>query len=123
MAYGYSKDRPDRRDCFDQDVRRQCARIINGIYGQSVKSSGPVVYLISTDNLEFVKIGFTRCLEHRLRSLRTASHVEPIIRLTIPGTQSLERELHTRFAASRTNREWFRLTDDIRTLIASASGG
>ncbi|WP_168193285.1 GIY-YIG nuclease family protein [Bradyrhizobium sp. NAS96.2] len=123
VAYGYPRERPERTDCFDQDVRRQCVRVINEIYSHPVKSSAAVVYLISTDNPEFVKIGFTKCLEHRLRSLRTASHVEPTIRLTIAGTQSLERELHTRFAASRANREWFRLTEDIKAFIASASAG
>ncbi|MGY4447726.1 hypothetical protein ACVWZR_002386 [Bradyrhizobium sp. i1.3.1] len=119
-AYGYPEERPDRTDCFDEDVRRQCRRIINKIYSSKVKSSGPVVYLISTDNPEFVKIGYTTCLERRLKSLGTASHVEPTIHLTIEGRRSLERELHTRFEAARYSREWFRLTDDIKTFIASA---
>lgn len=123
MAYGYPRERPNRTDCFDEDVRRQCRRIINEIYSRPVKSSGSVVYLISTDNPEFVKIGFTKRLEDRLRSLRTASHVEPTIHLTIPGTQSLERELHTRFEAARHNREWFRLTDELKTFIASQREG
>jgi len=119
VAYGYPEERPDRTDCFDEDVRRHCRRIINEIYSRPVNSSGPLVYLISTDNPEFVKIGFTTSLEKRLRSLRTASHVEPTIHLTIPATPSLERELHARFEAARYNREWFRLTDDIKTFIAS----
>ncbi|MEN3349894.1 MAG: hypothetical protein V7632_3529 [Bradyrhizobium sp.] len=123
VAYGYPKERPERTDCFDEQVGRQCQRVINDIYSRPVKSSGSVVYLISTDNPAFVKIGFTKRLEGRLRSLRTASHVEPTVHLTIPGTQSLERELHTRFAAARTNREWFRLTDDIKTFIASKREG
>jgi hypothetical protein len=118
-AFGYPKERPTRTDCFDEDVRRQCRRVINNIYNSTVKSSGPVVYLISTDNPEFVKIGFTTRLDHRLKSLRTASHVEPTVHLTIPGTRTLEGELHTRFEAARYNREWFRLTDEIKTFIAS----
>jgi hypothetical protein len=118
-AFGYPKERPARTDCFDEDVRRQCGRVINNIYNGTVKSSGPVVYLISTDNPEFVKIGFTTRLDHRLKSLRTASHVEPTIHLTIPGTRTLEGELHTRFETARYNREWFRLTDEIKTFIAS----
>ncbi|MCP3476109.1 GIY-YIG nuclease family protein [Bradyrhizobium sp. CCGUVB1N3] len=123
LAYGYPKERPERMDCFDDDVRRQCLRVINEIYSRPVKPSGSVVYLISTDNPAFVKIGFTTRLEDRLRSLRTASHVEPTIHLTIPGTQSLEQELHSRFEAARFNREWFRLTDDIKTFIASQKEG
>lgn len=120
---GYRKERPSRTDCFDEDVRRQCRRIINEIYSGSKTSSEPAVYLISTDNPEFVKIGFTASLERRLRSLRTASHVEPTIHLTIPGTVSLERELHRRFEAARYNREWFRLAEEIQTFIASERKG
>ncbi|TWC00221.1 T5orf172 domain-containing protein [Bradyrhizobium macuxiense] len=119
VAYGYPEARPDRTDCFDEDVRRQCRRIINEIYNGKAKSSGPVVYLISTDNPEFVKIRFTTCLEQRLKSLRTASHVDPTIHLTIEGTHSMERELHARFEAVCYNREWFRLTDEIKAFIAS----
>ncbi|MCL8489068.1 GIY-YIG nuclease family protein [Bradyrhizobium denitrificans] len=119
LQYGYPAERPARSDCFDEDVRRQCRRVINAIYSTRKVRSAPLVYLISTDNPEFVKIGFTTCLERRLSSLRTASHVEPTVHLTIQGPPSLERELHARFAASRHNREWFRLTDDIRSFIAS----
>jgi hypothetical protein len=78
-----------------------------------------VVYVISAADPQFVKIGFTTNFEQRLRSLRTASHVEPIVHLVIPGTRSLERDLHTRFASARQNREWFRLTDEIASFIAS----
>ncbi|MGJ5180817.1 GIY-YIG nuclease family protein [Bradyrhizobium oligotrophicum] len=123
LQYGYPAERPARSDCFDNDVRRQCRRVINEIYSTGKVLPAPLVYLISTDNPEFVKIGFTTCLERRLSSLRTASHVEPTVHLTIQGPPSLERELHTRFAASRHHREWFRLTDDIRTFIASQGNG
>ncbi|MGJ4963971.1 GIY-YIG nuclease family protein [Bradyrhizobium sp. HKCCYLRH3061] len=118
LSFGYPEQRPARSDCFDEDVRRQCRRVINDIYRTEKTPSAPLVYLISTDNPEFVKIGYTTCLERRLSSLRTASHVEPTVHLTIQGPPSLERELHTRFAASRHHREWFRLTDDIRSFIA-----
>lgn len=123
LEFGYPKEPPSRTDCFDEDVSRQCRRTINEIYSGSKTSSGPVVYLISTENPEFVKIGFTASLERRLRSLRTASHVEPTIHLAIPGTVSLERELHRRFEAARYNREWFRLTEEIQTFIASEREG
>jgi hypothetical protein len=118
VAFGYPKERPSRSDCFDEDVRRQCRRAINEIYTSFEKSSGSVVYFIGAGDPEFVKIGFTTSLEQRLRSLRTASHVEPVVHLAIPGTRSLERELHTRFASARHNREWFRLTDEIEAFIA-----
>jgi Meiotically up-regulated gene 113 len=119
VAFGYSEKRPGRSDCFDEDVRRQCRRIINEIYRCFETSSGPVVYVMSAGDPEFLKIGFTTSLERRLRSLRTASHVEPIVHVAIPGTRSLERDLHNRFASAHQNREWFRLTDEIAAFIAS----
>jgi hypothetical protein len=107
IAFGYPKERPNRSDCFDEDIRRQCRRIINEIYRYFENSSGPVVYVMSAGDPEFVKIGFTTCLERRLRSLRTASHVEPIVHVAIPGTRSLERDLHNRFASAHQKRECF----------------
>ena len=119
VAFGYSEERPSRSDCFDEDFRCQCRRIINEIYRCFETSPGPVVYVMSAGDAEFVKIGFTTSLELRLRSLRTASHVEPIVHVAIPGTRSLERDLHNRFASAHQNREWFRLTDEIAAFIAS----
>ena len=83
VAFGYPKERPSRSDCFDEDVRRQCRRVINEIYRCFEKSAGPVVYIISAGDPEFVKIGFTTNFEQRLRSLRTASHAEPTIHLLL----------------------------------------
>jgi hypothetical protein len=119
VAFGYPKERPDRPDCFGEDVRRQCRRVINEIYRRTDKSSGPVAYVIGVGDPNFVKIGFTTCFEQRLRSLRTASHVEPVVHLVISGSRSLERELHVRFKSARHNREWFRLTDEVAAFIAS----
>jgi hypothetical protein len=122
LEFGYPEERPSRTDCFDEDVRRQCRRVVNEIYKGTKNSSGPVVYVISAGDSGFAKIGFTTCLEQRLRSLRTASHVEPVVHAVIPGTRSLERELHRRFASARHNREWFRLTKEIEAFIATERG-
>jgi hypothetical protein len=92
LAFGYSKERPSRTDCFDEDIRRQCKRVINEIYRLFENCSGPVAYVISVGDPKFVKIGFTTNFEQRLRSLRTASHAEPIIHLVVPGARSVERD-------------------------------
>lgn len=66
--------------------------------------------------------GFSRCLSRwNIHFRKAASHVEPTVLLTMQGTRSLERELHARFAAAHHDREWFRMTDEIKTLIASES--
>lgn len=118
LQFCYPADPPSQTDCFDEDVARQCHRIINEIYSPQAKSSGSLVYLISTENPGFVKIGFTTSLEGRLKALRTASHVEPTVHLTLSGTVSLERQLHKRFEAARHSREWFRMTEEIKAFIA-----
>jgi hypothetical protein len=119
VAFGYSREQPSRSDCFDEDVRRQCWRVINEIYRCFEQPAGSVVYLVSVGDPKFVKIGFTTNFEQRLRSLRTATHAEPMIHVVVPGARSLERELHARFASARHNREWFQLTDEIEAFIAS----
>jgi hypothetical protein len=77
----------------------------------------PIVYFISTDNPATVKIGFSANFKHRLRSLRTASPVEPRVHLTIDGDKRLEDELHERFRADHIRREWFRLSGEVAAFI------
>lgn len=121
-----------RNDCFGRDVRRECGRIGRQIWSAShspkrpaqkrVHSgliSGDVVYIISIGNRSLVKIGFTKNLNQRLRSLHTASPHDVTIRLVIPGSRLLERKLHERFEFARQSpaREWFRLTAEIKSFI------
>lgn len=79
----------------------------------------PVVYIVSVGDENMVKIGFTKSIKSRLRALRTASPLEPIIHLMIDGTAELEAELHRRFEVDRVKREWFRFSEQIRHFIAS----
>jgi hypothetical protein len=41
ISFGYPGERPIRTDCFDEDVRRQCRRVINEIFRCLETSSGP----------------------------------------------------------------------------------
>lgn len=77
----------------------------------------PSVYFVSIGNPETVKIGYSANFRHRLRSLRTASPVEPDVLLTIAGTRQAEADLHRRFHADHIKREWFRLSPAIRAFI------
>lgn len=88
---------------------------------QDRAAAGPLVYLITLDDPSRVKIGFTKNIAQRLRSLRTASPIEPHIHLTINGDRRLESELHQRFKADRIRREWFRLSPEIVAFIAAAA--
>jgi hypothetical protein len=65
------------------------------------------------------KIGRSMCPQGRLTGLNLPS--DPQIVCTISGNRSswLERYLHRAFGHRRTNGEWFRLTDEEISLIAS----
>ena len=54
-----------------------------------------------------VKIGFTTNPEARLSSLATGA--PELMLMMKPGTLTMERELHRRFAGLRVHREWFLL--------------
>lgn len=70
-----------------------------------------------------MKIGFTKDLRSRLRSLQTGSPKELRVLLTIPGTSDDERELHSRFSSDHVRGEWFHLSPSIRELIANKRDG
>lgn len=76
---------------------------------------GPAVYVI--ENGSRVKIGYTTCLRRRINdlSLRDCN-----ILLLLEGGPTLERALHSRFAACRVERtEWFALTDAVVAFVES----
>lgn len=82
-----------------------------------------VVYFVSLDIPERVKIGFTSNFVIRLRAFCTASSVEPTVHLTLSGGKALEDELHQRFAPDNIVREWFHLTPAIRAFIEEKKRG
>jgi hypothetical protein len=67
---------------------------------------------------EEVKIGFTTDITNRLSNLNSGSSVDLTVLLMVPGTPALERYFHSKFAADRIGREWFRLADPVQEFIA-----
>lgn len=63
---------------------------------------------------EFVKIGFTRDLDGRLKGLQTSSPIKLELVRHYPGSIQAERRLHARFEALRAVGEWFRYEGDLR---------
>ena len=57
---------------------------------------------------ELIKIGFSRNLKNRLRTLQDALPYEGVLLHTIIGTERMEAFLHARFAADRVRGEWFK---------------
>lgn len=62
---------------------------------------------------DFVKIGFSASWEERLKTIATSAPLPVEVLLLIPGSLQVERTLHLRFLAHRTQREWFRATPEI----------
>lgn len=58
-----------------------------------------------------VKIGVAKDVQRRLDNLQIGSPLGLEIVGVIPGDETLERELHERFAARRTRGEWFNDSD------------
>jgi hypothetical protein len=65
------------------------------------------VYFVATECRRFVKIGRTRNLERRLRSLRSSSPVPLVMLKVLPGHHRTEQVYHDTFHVNRLNGEWF----------------
>lgn len=80
------------------------------------------VYFARVGNSLFVKIGFAKNVERRMRELQTA-HAQPIKAIVaFPGDRAAEGHLHHRFRQHRARGEWFRLCDEIRIFIRQMGG-
>lgn len=80
------------------------------------------VYIARVANSRFVKIGYAKDVERRMRELQTA-HAQPIKAIVIfPGDKATEGILHHRFRDQRAKGEWFRLCDELRIFIRRMGG-
>lgn len=81
---------------------------------------GPLVYFVAPRYGGLIKIGFTAGdLEERLGGLQCGSPVPLVVRAWRFGDQSLEKELHDRFAPDRRHGEWFSPTMPLLRLMDS----
>ncbi|MBD7992813.1 GIY-YIG nuclease family protein [Ochrobactrum sp. Sa2BUA5] len=84
-------------------------------YSMDKGSVGYVYFLRSGDT---VKIGFSRSVPKRVKSLSAATPHETEVLKVIPGTNQTERYFHTHFRAYRQKGEWFRLEGDLAAFLA-----
>ncbi len=81
-----------------------------------------VVYFIQCDNSDaFIKIGRTESRQCRMQTLQTGCPYKLILLATVPGSNTLEHQLHVRFASSHLHGEWFSPTPELLAYIASLS--
>lgn len=80
------------------------------------------VYLIGTRHARPVKIGVASDVEARIGELQTGSPLPLYLIWKTRGGQSLERDLHERFAPYRIHGEWFDFgTENPAAVVASAA--
>ena len=80
-----------------------------------VGKPGYVYFLRMGDTL---KIGFSRNVGVRLRSIQTGCPEPAEVIKIIPGTDQTERYFHAHFAAHRLSGEWFRLDGALAAFVA-----
>jgi len=77
------------------------------------------VYFVASENGKRVKIGRSINPASRLKSLQSGSPSALRLVAVWPGGNSLERQLHERFATSRLHGEWFAMSAAIAMYIVS----
>ena len=103
--------RRDNLESFSNDLSDKRDNII-----PPAKHSSIVYFVV---NGEYVKIGTTENLGNRIRHLSNSSPTRIRVVLKLDGDRTLEKLLHARFSRYRHNLEWFRLSDEIKSFIAS----
>lgn len=77
------------------------------------------VYFIKNETTGAIKIGRTKTMRKRLGDLQTASS-EPLTLLgVVPGSNELERALHTEFRDHQIHGEWFHPHESLMSRIAT----
>ena len=77
------------------------------------KPGDKLVYVIEAVGLNVVKIGVSNDIAKRLSMLQVGCPASLRLVLTIQGDETLEQELHARFAKYRVRGEWFLFADEI----------
>lgn len=79
---------------------------------------GGFVYLIQGERHSPVKVGYSANVKRRLRELQRYNPAELHVLDVIPGTESVERDLHKRLAPYRLHHEWFQCNEAITAWLA-----
>lgn len=79
-----------------------------------------VIYLIQHENIpEYTKIGYTNNMSQRVTQLQTASptNIKVLYQKETDRAPQLEKYLHRKYGRFKSNREWFKLTNEEITEI------
>jgi hypothetical protein len=91
-------------------------------YGRINPKSGDVIYFIHDHTLDMVKVGITRNIGGRLRSLKSNTPSDVSLIGSVHGSLELEKVLHRFLTPFHHRREWFRappkVVEFLRALVA-----
>lgn len=93
------------------------SRVGDTPFFERIEKGNGYVYFIEAVGLSRVKIGFSEDPESRLRQLLTGSPVTLRIFAKMPGSQIMEKEIHSRFRHLKVENEWFHFTDEIKSYV------
>lgn len=106
---------------------RQHLKVLKAVHGMlkkgenMIKRVRGVVYFITDEKREYIKIGRTTDLKKRLTQLQTGSPIDLILDYHVLSNDvvSTENRFHEKFSKHRKRGEWFIYSDEIKDFIAS----
>lgn len=103
---------------------RKVMAAVDGMLKKSVnmiKKVRGVVYFITDEKREYIKIGRTTDLKNRLTQLQTGSPIDLILEYHVLSEDvvSTENKFHEKFNEHRKRGEWFVYSEEIRSFISS----
>lgn len=78
-----------------------------------------MIYFIQAN--EYIKIGYSKDPQTRLKELQTGNPIKLKLLFTIPGSFEHEKSFHEIFHAQRAKGEWFRFVDKLKWCILAFS--
>lgn len=82
-----------------------------------------MIYFIRSHCKQFIKIGYTKDLDRRVKEFQTATPKKIKVLGVIDGTTTTESSLHELFKKYRETGEWFRNQGDVKALQMLLTNG
>lgn len=78
-------------------------------YQKKRRSELPTVYALSTNDLKYIKVGFTNAVKQRVSNIQSGCPFELFLWIAIktPKPKQVEHELHERLEDFKLRGEWF----------------
>jgi len=81
------------------------------------KRGESIIYFLKAEDTDRIKIGYSKNVRNRLRSLKSESPVKLRLVTYIKGDIEKESEIHSRFERYRIGGEWFKFEGELKDYI------